>query len=233
AVWGLGQLFTGKLADHFNKKKMLFLGMFGQAIALFYMLWADKFMDFVVLSVILGAGTALVYPTFLAGIADYTHPQQRAKSIGVFRLWRDLGYAVGAILTGVIADIWGILPSIGTIGALTLVSSIIILIRMTSKNEKPNDCISKDQVHLLQNTSNIIILDVRGSEDYNELHIDGALNIPLDTLKSRLTELKKADLVITACGKGGGRSTEAALLLTNNGINAKWLCGGTLGWYNI
>ena len=130
AVWGLGQLITGKMADHINKKSMLFIGMFAQGLALIIMLWANSFTDFVILSIILGAGTALVYPTFLAGIADYTHPEQRAKSIGIFRLWRDLGYAFGAILTGIIADYWGIMPSIGVIGGLTILSAFVILVRM-------------------------------------------------------------------------------------------------------
>lgn len=129
-VWGVGQLFTGKLSDHFNKKWMLFVGMIMQGIALIGMIWADSYSVFILLSVLLGIGTAIVYPTFLAGIAQFTHPEQRAKSIGVFRLWRDLGYAIGAILTGIIADFWGITPAIGVIGGLTIISAVIILIRM-------------------------------------------------------------------------------------------------------
>ena len=82
---------------------------------------------------ILGAGTAMVHPTFLAAIADFTHPRQRAKSIGVFRLWRDLGYAVGAILTGIITDYFGMDQSIRVIGGLTLISALIIQYRMTGK----------------------------------------------------------------------------------------------------
>ena len=78
-------------------------------------------------------GTAIVYPTFLAGIADYTNPVQRAKSIGIFRLWRDLGYAIGAILTGIVADRFGILYSVGLIACLTIISAFIILIRMTKQ----------------------------------------------------------------------------------------------------
>lgn len=130
SVWGLGQLFTGKLADLFQKKLLLFWGMFLQAIALLVMLKATSFSHFVLLSVILGLGTALVYPTFLAAVADYTHPTQRAKSIGIFRLWRDLGYAFGAVITGIIADTLGLLTSVGTIAFLTLISALIILIRM-------------------------------------------------------------------------------------------------------
>ena len=130
-VWGLGQLITGKLADKLPKKKMLFWGMLIQGVTLFIMIFANTYLQFVVLSVFLGLGTAIVYPTFLAGIADYTNPIQRAKSIGIFRLWRDLGYAIGAILTGIVADQFGILYSIGLIAFLTIVSAFIILIRMT------------------------------------------------------------------------------------------------------
>ncbi len=130
AVWGISQLGTGKLADYFNKKRMLFFGMLIQGIALMVMIWAETFIEFTMLSIILGLGTAVVYPTFLAGIADYTHPRQRAKSIGVFRLWRDLGYAIGAVLTGIIADIWGVLPSIGVVAGLTVLSAMIIQVRM-------------------------------------------------------------------------------------------------------
>ena len=129
-VWGLGQLFTGKMADHLNKKSMLFAGMFLQGVALILMIYANTFLHFSILSIILGIGTAVVYPTFLAAIADYTHPQQRAESIGTFRLWRDLGYAIGALLTGILADSLGLNWAIGVIGGLTLLSSFIILLRM-------------------------------------------------------------------------------------------------------
>ncbi|MBV6427789.1 MAG: hypothetical protein KIPDCIKN_02311 [Haliscomenobacter sp.] len=132
-VWGLGQLFTGKMADHFSKKNMLFWGMLAQGLALLGMLFASSFFHFAALSAALGAGTAVVYPTFLAAIADYAHPRQRAESIGVFRLWRDLGYAVGALLTGILADSLGMLWAVGAIGFLTLVSSIVILVRMNGR----------------------------------------------------------------------------------------------------
>ncbi len=130
AVWGIGQLFTGKMADKFCKKDMLYLGMFLQAIALIALVWANTMFHFVILSSVLGWGTAMVYPTFLATVAENTHPQDRAKSIGIFRLWRDLGYAIGAILTGVIADLISINASILFIGLLTLASAFIIFYRM-------------------------------------------------------------------------------------------------------
>lgn len=133
AVWGIGQLFTGKMSDHFRKKSMLFWGMLLQGIALLFFVVANSFSDFVILSSILGWGTAMVYPTFLATIAENTHPIDRAKSIGIFRLWRDLGYAIGAILTGIIADAFGINTSIIVIGILTIFSSIVIAGRMKNK----------------------------------------------------------------------------------------------------
>ena len=132
-VWGLGQLLTGKLADKLPKKNMLFWGMLIQGVTLFLMTFAQTYTQFIVLSVFLGLGTATVYPTFLAGIADYTNPKQRAKSIGIFRLWRDLGYAIGAILTGIIADKFGILASVNLIALITIISAFIIQIRMTKK----------------------------------------------------------------------------------------------------
>ena len=112
---------------------MLFIGMLLQAVTLLMFVWASSFFHYVVLSAILGWGTAMVYPTFLAAIAEYTHPTDRAKSIGIFRLWRDLGYAVGAILTGLIADYYNINGAILAVGVLTFISAIVIQTRMTSK----------------------------------------------------------------------------------------------------
>jgi MFS family permease len=129
-VWGLSQLITGKLSDHLNKKKMLFWGMFLQGLALSGILFTSSFYALAVLSVILGIGTAIVYPTFLSAIAGFTHPQQRPNSIGVFRLWRDLGYAIGALLTGTIADVISVDWAVASIAGLTLISSFIILYRM-------------------------------------------------------------------------------------------------------
>jgi MFS family permease len=133
AVWGIGQLFTGKMADKFCKKDMLYVGMLLQAIALIVLAWANTMLHFVVLSSVLGWGTAMVYPTFLATVAENTNPQDRAKSIGIFRLWRDLGYAIGAILTGIIADLISINAAILFIGLLTLASAFIIKYRMRCK----------------------------------------------------------------------------------------------------
>ena len=134
AVWGIGQLFTGKMADKFCKKDMLYTGMLLQAIALIVLVFANTMVHFVLLSSILGWGTAMVYPTFLATVAENTHPLDRAKSIGIFRFWRDLGYAIGAILTGIVADLISIDAAIIFIGLLTFASAMIIRYRMKCRS---------------------------------------------------------------------------------------------------
>jgi len=130
AVWGIGQLATGKLSDLYNKKIMLTIGMLLQAIALIAMFYANTMQWFIILSVLLGIGTAIVYPTFLSAMSDYTNPSQRAQSIGVFRFWRDSGYAFGAIFTILISKFFNIELSLIIIGVVTLASAIIIKIRM-------------------------------------------------------------------------------------------------------
>lgn len=137
AVWGIGQLFTGKMSDYFCKKSMLFWGMFLQGVALLLFVFASSFTHYIILASILGWGTAMVYPTFLATIAENTNPHDRPKSLGVFRLWRDMGYAIGAILTGIIADAFGINASVMVIGVLTVASSLIIQNRMRCKTTSP------------------------------------------------------------------------------------------------
>lgn len=130
AVWGIGQLLTGKMADFRNKKKMLFGGMLLQGMALLGLLWMHSYFQLILLSALMGWGTALVYPTFLVTIAENTHPKDRAASIGVFRLWRDLGYAIGALLTGIIADLFSLDAALVFIGALTLLSAVVLQRRM-------------------------------------------------------------------------------------------------------
>jgi len=130
AVWGIGQLFTGKMSDVYSKKKMLFWGMLLQGVAILFIPFSASFLPLIVLSTILGLGTALVYPAFLSTIAQATSPQQRAESIGTFRLWRDLGYAFGAIISGITADLFGVNFAIIFIGGLTIISSLVIKFRM-------------------------------------------------------------------------------------------------------
>ena len=133
AVWGISQLFTGKLADFFCKKSMLSWGMFLQGVALTLLAFADGFYSFVLLMALLGWGTAMVYPSFLATVAENAHPLDRDKSMGIFRLWRDLGYAIGALLTGIIVDLFNLEWAILAVAALTLFSAIVVEQRMFCK----------------------------------------------------------------------------------------------------
>ena len=129
-VWGIGQLFTGKMSDKFSKKSMLFWGMLIQGLAIVWLPFTSNLLGIATTAAILGLGTALVYPTFLSTIAQATSPKQRAESIGTFRLWRDLGYAFGALISGVTADIFGIQYAILLIGGITIISSLVIKFRM-------------------------------------------------------------------------------------------------------
>lgn len=134
-VWGLGQIVTGKLSDLYPKKAMLFWGMLLQGLAIMAIPFSPHFTGLAALAALLGVGTALVYPTFLSAIAGATPPGQRAESIGVFRLWRDLGYAFGAVISGVVADFLGLEAAILVTAGLTLASAGIIRFRMPGKPE--------------------------------------------------------------------------------------------------
>jgi MFS family permease len=130
-VWGLMQLGTGALSDRVGRKRLIVAGMWTQAAGIWSMVIVDGFWPWVLGAVLLGFGTASVYPTLLAAIGDVAHPQWRASAVGVYRLWRDLGYAVGALLAGAIADLLGLLWAIGSVGLLTFASGVVVLASMT------------------------------------------------------------------------------------------------------
>ena len=130
AVWGAGQLVTGALSDRVGRKPLIVAGMLLQAAALAGFALAGSFAAWAAAAVALGAGTAMVYPTLLAAIGDVAHPAWRARSVGIYRLWRDGGFAVGALLSGLVADAWGIRPAIWTVAALTATSGILVAVRM-------------------------------------------------------------------------------------------------------
>ena len=134
AVWGVGQLITGRLADVWSHRTMLSIGMMVQAAALSVFLLDATVTRYVLGAIVLGVGTAVVYPTFLVAISAATHPADRAASIGVFRMWRDLGYAIGALLTGVIADLCSIQAAVATVALLTLGSGGVVWVRMPNHN---------------------------------------------------------------------------------------------------
>lgn len=129
-IWGLGQLFTGTWSDKVGRKPFIVVGMWTQALGIVAIGLGGTFAAFAGGSVLLGAGTAMVYPTLLAAIGDVAHPSWRASAVGVYRLWRDMGYAVGAILAGVIADLAGLSAATLAIAALTFLSGFVVAVRM-------------------------------------------------------------------------------------------------------
>ena len=130
AVWGLGQVATGALSDRWGRRGFIVVGMLVQALALGLVAAADSFGWWLVATALLGAGTAMVYPTLLAVIGDVAHPAWRARSVGVYRLWRDGGFAVGALLAGVLADVWGIRAAVLAVAVLTAASGVVARVRM-------------------------------------------------------------------------------------------------------
>lgn len=233
-AWGIGQLFTGKMSDHYSKKVMLFWGMLLQGLAILFLPYNTNFYVLIIISTVLGLGTALVYPTFLSTIAQATSPAQRAESIGTFRLWRDLGYAFGAIISGITADILGIEYAILFIGVITVISALIIKLRMPKEIENTKLCVDVNEVkQAIQLDQKIKVIDVRNEEEFKEAHIPDAIHISLQELPKQINQLNKNYQYVITCGKGGGRSAAGAKLLADYGFNAKWLCGGTFGWLNI
>jgi MFS family permease len=130
AVWGLGQLVTGPLSDRIGRKRLIVGGMLVQAAALGLIAEATTFLSWALGAIALGVGTAMVYPTFLAAIGDVAHPMWRASAVGVDRLWRDAGFAVGALVAGVLADVFDIETAIWAVAAVTALSGVVAGVHM-------------------------------------------------------------------------------------------------------
>ena len=130
AVWGLGQLYTGGLSDRIGRKPLIVGGMLTQSVAIAWIASSSSFTAWAVGAMVLGAGTAMVYPTLLAAIGDVAHPKWRARSVGVYRLWRDGGFAIGALLAGILADLISIPAAIYAVAALTALSGLVVATRM-------------------------------------------------------------------------------------------------------
>jgi MFS family permease len=146
AVWGIGQLFTGAWSDRIGRKWLIAGGMWVQALALGLIAISASFGWWAVGASLLGAGTAMVYPTLLAAVGDVAHPSWRASAVGVYRLWRDAGFAVGALLAGMIADVLGMRAAIWTVAALTAGSGVVVAVRMYETHVKST---SKESSYLL------------------------------------------------------------------------------------
>jgi MFS family permease len=131
AVWGTAQLLTGALSDRLGRKGMIVGGMILQGVAIGLLPLLHGFAWWALTLSLLGLGTALVYPTLLAAVSDVAHPDWRASAVGVYRLWRDSGYALGALLAGVLADLFGVSWAIGVIAALTALSGVLAQAVMT------------------------------------------------------------------------------------------------------
>jgi len=137
ATWGVGQLVTGPLSDHTGRKWLIASGMWVQAVGIAVVIALTTFGGFALGAALLGIGTAMVYPTLLAAIGDVAHPTWRASSIGVYRFWRDLGYAAGALITGVAADALGMDAAMWLVAGLTFCSGVIVAVRMREPRREP------------------------------------------------------------------------------------------------
>ena len=146
AVWGAGQLMTGWLSDYLGRKPLIVAGMLIQSLAIAGFVVLPGFAWWVAESVLLGAGTALVYPTLLAVVSDAARTPDRATSVGIYRFWRDSGYAVGALVAGIIADVAGFPAAILTVAGLTGISGLVVALRMRETMASPTALVSKTEI---------------------------------------------------------------------------------------
>jgi MFS family permease len=135
-LWGLGQLLTGAWSDRVGRKGLIVAGMWTQAAAIVLIAVGNDFTVWVFAMALLGVGTAMVYPTLLAAVGDLAHPRWRATAVGVYRFWRDAGFALGAIVTGVIADLANASTAIWTVAALTAISGTVVAVRMRETHSR-------------------------------------------------------------------------------------------------
>lgn len=241
ATWGILQLWTGHLSDKLGRKWLIAAGMWVQAVGIAVTALSQSFGWFALGGVLLGAGTAMVYPTLLAAIGDVAHPSWRASAVGVYRLWRDSGYAIGALIAGFTADLFGISAAIWLIAFITLLSGAVVALRMqetlimkNSKKAETETSVSALKLRDLMRDGAVVVLDIRSSPEFVEGHIEGARHLPIEGLPSSAQELPKDARIVTVCNKGGGRSEKAASLLREHGWeNAYWLQGGYFGWRDL
>jgi MFS family permease len=145
AIWGLGQLLTGAWSDRVGRKRLIVAGMWTQAAAIAVIAGAGNFAFWFAAMALLGVGTALVYPTLLAAVGDLANPRWRASAVGVYRFWRDAGFALGALLTGIIADLASASTAIWTVAALTALSGIVVAVRMQETHHRSSIATADDR----------------------------------------------------------------------------------------
>jgi MFS family permease len=148
AVWGLGQLVTGGLSDRMGRKPFIVSGMLLQAAAIALIAATHGFAAWALGAILLGAGTAMVYPTLLAAIGDVAHPSWRARSVGIYRLWRDAGFAVGALLAGILADAFNVRAAIWAVAAITAGSGLVVLARMYETHRPGTPAVDADALEV-------------------------------------------------------------------------------------
>lgn len=131
-VWGVGQIVTGPLADKIGRKPLIVWGMFVQVLGhiVIGFEWLEPLTSGLMGSVLLGIGTAMAYPALLAAVSDTANPNWRASSLGVYRFWRDMGYAIGALMAGIVGNFFGLEWAVHIAGMITLISGIIVWVRM-------------------------------------------------------------------------------------------------------
>lgn len=161
ATWGLVQLWTGALSDRIGRKWLIAAGMLLQALALAGTAATRGFLPWLLFGVLLGIGTAMVYPTLLAAVADVAQPSWRSSALGVYRFWRDMGYAIGAILAGVLADALGMPFAISAIAALTAASGLLVAFRMP-ETARGHRSTHGGKVHVVATRTSIDVLNERG-----------------------------------------------------------------------
>jgi len=133
AIWGVLQTVTGPLSDRWGRKGLIVAGMWVQAGGLFLTALTHSFAWWFLASVLLGVGTAMVYPTLIASVSDASHPSWRARSLSVYRFWRDLGYAIGALSAGIMTDLFGAAWAISAVGLLTFASGAVVAVAMSER----------------------------------------------------------------------------------------------------
>jgi len=140
-VWGIGQIVTGPLADKWGRKPLIVWGMFVQVLGhiVIGMEFLNPFTSGMIGSILLGLGTAMVYPALLAAVSDAAHPSWRASSLGVYRFWRDMGYAIGALMAGIVGSFFGLMWAVHMAGLITLISGIYVWVNMKETIQKIND----------------------------------------------------------------------------------------------